>query len=1387
MRQAKIGNDLYIYDLEPYIIVRDIDNVDNVFVQEEKYDDFKALNPSLPLKKKNYLLMSVEQPVWYEKMVAPEPDTVTIVVDSAAVEQNITWDAEGYALTAKEFSTTPASYASAVVITVDGGTYTEGMLLQAGTHTVLYSLAATDNNFAASATYSVVITQDATPDTVTITIDTSTVEAEIDWDAEGYALTAKSFTTDPAKYESDVVITVDGNAYSQGMLIQAGSHTVLYSLAASATNFAASASYSVVISQDAEPDTVIITVDTSTVEQNITWDSTGYALTAKEFSTDPTKYASSVVITVDGNAYSQGMLLQAGSHTVLYSLAATDDNFAASASYSVVITQDATPTTVTINLDTTQAEYNIAYNSAGHAFTAREFSTTPSSYASSVVVSVDGGQYTQGMLLQSGVHTTLYSLAATSYNFAASSYYNVVVTQDAEPDTVTINVDNSQFRYNIAYNSIGYAFTAREFTTEPAKYASDVEITVDNNQYSSGMLLQAGTHRVQYDLAPTSENHEATAYYNAVITQDAEPDTVIITVDNTTVNQNITWDAEGYAFTAKEFSTSPAKYAQDVVITVDGNAYSSGMLLQAGTHTVLYSLAAGVGNHAASAQYSVVVTQDATPDTVTITVDTTAISQNLAWDSSGYAFTAREFTTSPASYASAVVITVDGNTYSQGMLLQAGTHVVQYTLTATAANFGANASYNVVITQDSEPETVTINVDTTTVNESIAWNANSYTFTAKSFTTSPIGYENDVVITVDGGAYSSGMSLNVGTHVVLYSLAASSSNYAASAQYSIVIAQEAEPILYASGSNSNMVFDSNTNRYYCMQNRPTEAKADITWKLVDHLNNDVTSYWMNSFIWENVSGFNPNGKTICKYSYNDTITNVYIKERSNSVASSYYSKFMMNFNGSSYIQATTTDGGSGVTYYNLPLTVNVNQAYIGTTNVSVEAAVGTDIKSYVVSAIVEKIHPEYPLTSYTTLFMNNGTSYISQQNGQMLVTGYGTHKFTCDEKWVIRSTTTRTNLYASDNNSDYYLTVNIIEPAPAITSVSIVVNESSVTENVSVGNSYEFVPKSFTTSPTGYENEVVITVSDGNTTETYDSQNGLWLSSGTYTVLYTLTAGNGHSGDTAQYTLNIVEVSEVTWDDGVDEDNSSANPYQITIEDGYDMKDSLPFFTVSTSTNLNNDGQVVMAITDCQQQSTICYVNYYYAGSGTFAIDSIVDPLDDNVTYNDIPANADDLYMLSVCFTDENLVETYSNNLYVTFTSGGGEEEGLNWDDDLGDYDNDQNPYTLTISGNSVTASDLPTFTVGLGDNDPADCILTLDVVDITNEGVLLCTVNYDWDDQNQMYTITDVTDENGDVIADDAIPVQEGDMYMLSAHLLNENTSNEYYSSDVYITFAFE
>ena len=771
MRQAKIGNELYVYDLEPYVIELDIEDVVSVYVQEEKYDDFKALNPSLPLKKKNYLLQSIQQPVWYETMVAPDPDTVTISVDTSSISTEIAWDATGYALTAREFTTSPDSYASSVVITVDGEAYSEGMELQAGIHTVLYSLARTASNFAASASYSVVVTQEATPDTVTISIDDNTVNENITWDSLGYALTAKSFTTSPAEYASGVVITVDGNAYLQGMLLQAGTHTVLYSLAAGAHNFAASASYSVVITQDATPDTVTINVNTDTVSQEIEWDSLGYALTAKEFTTSPASYASSVVITVDGNAYSQGMLLQAGTHTVLYSLAATDDNFAASASYSVVITQDATPDTVTISINDATENENITWDSSGYALTAKEFTTSPAKYASSVVITVDGNAYSQGMQLQAGTHTVLYSLAATSDNFAASASYSVVITQDATPTTVTITVDTTPLSYNLAYNSAGYALTAREYSTSPSSYYGSVVTTVDGNEYSQGMLLQAGSHTVDYNLAATAYNFAASAYYPVTITQDAEPATVTISVDQTTVNGSFTYGGTGYALTAKSFTTSPTGFENDVVITVDGNEYSQGMLLQAGTHSVLYSLPDSLIHYGATNGYDVEVSTN--PIQTSISVDTTTINETISYSSSGYALTAKQFATSPTGFENDVVITVDGNTYSQGMLLQEGTHTVLYSLATTSAHTSATAQYSVVISRAVAPA---INVDTSHVDVWID-NSNSWEIVPKSFTTTPAGRNSYTTIYIQqqgeqdiNYADMDAPSLGVGEYTILYSM-----------------------------------------------------------------------------------------------------------------------------------------------------------------------------------------------------------------------------------------------------------------------------------------------------------------------------------------------------------------------------------------------------------------------------------------------------------------------------------------------------------------------------------------------------------------------------------------------------------------------------------------
>ncbi len=64
MKQKRINNYLYVYSLEPYIITNDTD-AELIFVQEELFDDYKKLNPSLTqLAKKNYNILTVVTPEW---------------------------------------------------------------------------------------------------------------------------------------------------------------------------------------------------------------------------------------------------------------------------------------------------------------------------------------------------------------------------------------------------------------------------------------------------------------------------------------------------------------------------------------------------------------------------------------------------------------------------------------------------------------------------------------------------------------------------------------------------------------------------------------------------------------------------------------------------------------------------------------------------------------------------------------------------------------------------------------------------------------------------------------------------------------------------------------------------------------------------------------------------------------------------------------------------------------------------------------------------------------------------------------------------------------------------------------------------------------------------
>lgn len=66
MKQKLLNDVLYVYSLEPYIITKDT-SASVIYVQEELFNEYKALNPELTqLAKKNYNLLAVMEPEWNE-------------------------------------------------------------------------------------------------------------------------------------------------------------------------------------------------------------------------------------------------------------------------------------------------------------------------------------------------------------------------------------------------------------------------------------------------------------------------------------------------------------------------------------------------------------------------------------------------------------------------------------------------------------------------------------------------------------------------------------------------------------------------------------------------------------------------------------------------------------------------------------------------------------------------------------------------------------------------------------------------------------------------------------------------------------------------------------------------------------------------------------------------------------------------------------------------------------------------------------------------------------------------------------------------------------------------------------------------------------------------
>lgn len=181
---------------------------------------------------------------------------------------------------------------------------------------------------------------------------------------------------------------------------------------------------------------------------------------------------------------------------------------------------------------------------------------------------------------------------------------------------VYINLDTTDIEATVATAETGYAFTAKTFTTNPTGFENKVHITVDQSDYTQGMLLHEGTHTVTYTLNDDTCYHGDSKSFNVVVTvEEVEPPVipVAIIVDTDPVTVQYAHDADYYDYTVKSFVTNPTGYEEDVVVKVNNEVYTNGMRLTEGTYSVSYTLADGEGYTGDTKTYTLTVTKEAAP------------------------------------------------------------------------------------------------------------------------------------------------------------------------------------------------------------------------------------------------------------------------------------------------------------------------------------------------------------------------------------------------------------------------------------------------------------------------------------------------------------------------------------------------------------------------------------------------------------------------------------------------------------------------------------------------------------------------------------------------------------------------------------------------------
>ena len=737
-----INNEMFIYELEPFVIENVPSDIDTIYVQEEKLDEYKQLNPTLPLAKINFLLMGIHQPVWYSdyQRVMELPDIASPELSFSASEASVNVYEVPCVV---ELVAVTNPYNVDVVYSVDGVEVLDPSACEIstdGSHTVTASFAGNDYYYSMEVSYALTI--NIVEDTMDISFANNSVAVSSYLDE---TWTGQLQPVTGAPQGATIVYSCEDGVIANGELTLPSAGTYTVNVEVSATHYTtATASYIIVYTQNYRTMSISFAVDSVGVTGN---QGESWAGTVQSVSGAP-QGATIVYSCEDSNVTISGTSIEIadeGTYTITATVSA-DYYTTATASYNIVYSQN--DLVMNISFDNSAISETLT---EGDGYEAQVQSVIGAPQDSTIVYSASTGSISNGVLALSNISdgdsvTVSATVSCPDYVTTTISYtisFTVLSIMDAYFANNSVSVSS--------YVDENYTGALQAVTDAPQE--STITYSCENGTIANGQitLSSAGTYTVTAEITCAGYVTK-TISYSIVYTQNNR--TMSLSFSDSSVAVSSYAD-ETYSGTVQSVTGAPSGAtivysSEDLGINISGTSID---IAAAGTYTITATVSA-TGYTTATASYTIVYTQN--NRTMSLSFSNSTISETIT---AGDSYSAQVQAVTGAPQGATVVYTTSDGSISNGTLTVSSisdNDVVTVTATVSATGYTtATASYTITFTVQSA-ELLTYTYDTTNYTATATGTiANDTTITELEIPATTV-YNGDTyaVTAVDDGAFN---------------------------------------------------------------------------------------------------------------------------------------------------------------------------------------------------------------------------------------------------------------------------------------------------------------------------------------------------------------------------------------------------------------------------------------------------------------------------------------------------------------------------------------------------------------------------------------------------------------------------------------------------------